>query len=69
LTLTKKVMEQRIKLAKRNPGCSLSPEDVIAEQNPKLFRMVNDAFQKNRGEPTLWEFYEQNDTCRQEPEI
>lgn len=31
MTLTKKVMDQRIRLAKRNPGCSLSPEEVIAE--------------------------------------
>ncbi len=43
--------------------------EQLAEQNPKLFRFVNDSFQKYKGEPTLWEFYEQNDTCRQEPEI
>ena len=35
----------------------------------KQFQVGDEAIQKNRGEPTLWEFYEQNDTCRQEPEI
>jgi hypothetical protein len=41
---------------------------VSANQNPKLFRMVYRAVQKEKGEPTLWEFDEGSSGCRQEPE-
>jgi phosphoadenosine phosphosulfate reductase len=32
----------------------------LSRVNPRLFRVVNDAFQNQRGEPTLWEFHDQS---------
>jgi len=42
--------------------------EQLKKTNPRFYKWLNREVKKSEGEPTLWEFWEGPDTCRQDPE-